>query len=107
MSNARAVWVGGRSLSCPHCGHRQFFHGTKVLDILALDRMSDWNDAADVYVCQRCGRVEWFFAVAGSKHEIGHRDTECLACGKEIPPEMTRCPACGWTWEAAENEPGS
>ncbi len=28
--------------------------------------------------------------------------TECLACGKDLPGGVSLCPACGWSYDAAE-----
>jgi hypothetical protein len=29
----------------------------------------------------------------------------CLSCGKPIPEEASRCPACGWSWAAEQVTP--
>ncbi|HEX5104115.1 MAG TPA: hypothetical protein VFV87_09910 [Pirellulaceae bacterium] len=44
----------------------------------------------------RHGELE---SMPDGEEDAGDVET-CLACGKELAPEATRCPACGWTFGA-------
>jgi predicted RNA-binding Zn-ribbon protein involved in translation (DUF1610 family) len=59
----------------------------------------EWlRERADIYVCDSCGRLEWFLGSSGPKPSFPH-DVECLACGIVIPAGQPQCSACGWTYE--------
>ena len=102
MSDTFAVWIAGRSLLCRHCSHGRFFHGAGRLESVGLGQL---ESCVDVYVCERCGMVETFVGRPGAEHEFNQPASACLACGKEIPVEANSCPACGWTWGAADEQP--
>ncbi len=57
-----SVELAGKLLTCAHCGEKRFWTrhaqlNTAVLSFFDLDFL---NRTADVYVCDRCGHVEWF-----------------------------------------------
>lgn len=111
MAEAMRVAVHGRDLRCQHCGHQEFFHKTAALDrrvLGGLVHLDGWfaHEAA-IYVCGRCGFAHLFMPVPEAQHpseqspETERRVAEdaCLFCGKPIPAEAARCPACGWSWQ--------
>jgi hypothetical protein len=51
----------------------------------------DLSDRA--YYCLNCRTL----VVRGPRKDDADEST-CLSCGKDIPPDKTRCPACGWSW---------
>ncbi len=60
-------------VSCPRCsvpmefgGTKQFHEGTRAFDFLGgLFELFKHREAFDVYVCTRCGRVEFFLDGVG------------------------------------------
>jgi uncharacterized paraquat-inducible protein A len=32
--------------------------------------------------------------------------TKCLKCGATISEDQTKCPECGWSWDAGNSSPG-
>ena len=61
------------SITCPRCevkmefgGTKKFHEGTRAFDFLGgLFELFKHREAFDVYVCQRCGRVEFFLDGVG------------------------------------------
>lgn len=93
-----------RKLSCSHCGCADFHHrraqlNTALATFFGLDQ---FNQSADVYVCRRCGRLEWFLApdqdylVATAPIVKGAPAVECPICNLIVKKEVSRC-VCGWT----------
>lgn len=62
-------------VSCPRCntplefgGTKQFHEGTRVFDFLGgFFELLKHRSAFDVYVCPRCGRVEFFVDGVGEE----------------------------------------
>ena len=55
-------------------------------------------DALDsAFHCSQCGLL----LLCGQDDA---EDLACMSCGKVIPPNQTKCPACGWSWEDAKEE---
>lgn len=54
--------IAGVRLVCSHCDHDHFDHDQFLLNSRSMSFMGlDWaNASADVYVCKRCGHIEWF-----------------------------------------------
>ena len=60
-------------LTCPRCkipqefaGTKQFHEGTRAFDFLGgLFELFKHREAFDVYVCRRCGRVEFYLDGVG------------------------------------------
>jgi predicted nucleic-acid-binding Zn-ribbon protein len=93
-----------RKLRCAHCGCEDFTHrraqlNTALATFFGVDAL---NQSADVYVCRRCGRLEWFLApdaaylVASAPPATGKPATECPRCNMIVAKEVSRC-VCGWT----------
>lgn len=54
--------IAGKQLSCPHCGHDQFWRRSTLMNTRGLSFFGlEWaNKEAENYVCDRCGYVFWF-----------------------------------------------
>ena len=54
--------VAGKRVKCSHCGNETFGQGSALLNTRALTFFNlDWaNRAANLLICQTCGKVEWF-----------------------------------------------
>lgn len=54
--------IAGSTLVCPHCGHTDFAHESVLLNTRGMSFIGlDWaNEDANVYICKKCGRIEWF-----------------------------------------------
>lgn len=108
MANAGRVSTGGRELRCQHCTHAEFYHQTATLDRVALGGLLHfegmWGQHTDIYVCARCGFAHFFIPVPATQESRPKPrpkpvpEEACLSCGKMIPPDATKCPACDWTW---------
>jgi len=123
MGNGNEVTVKDVPLKCKHCGSGRFSHRRSQLNTAAMTFFNlDWlNASADIYVCEDCGFLHWFLGSLGASIRrepemdnvplpdgpIPADDTsaasECLACGKTIPPGMDTCPKCGWSYRSSEN----
>jgi hypothetical protein len=87
------------------------------------------NQSADIYVCTHCGFLHWFLEPQAGRAnvapipalpshqpitEVGQEEippeeapsqddlseaTECLECGRTIPPGAAKCPFCGWSYK--------
>ena len=65
MSTKRII--NGKPLTCAHCGGDSFDERQALLDTAGMAFFKlDWlNKSATVFVCQDCGRLEWFLDVVG------------------------------------------
>jgi predicted RNA-binding Zn-ribbon protein involved in translation (DUF1610 family) len=92
---------GGKRLACPHCGGESFSTRRAQLNTAFMTAMGlDWlNRSAEVYVCDGCGRLEWFMNLKGEEGKDSEEPLECIACGEAIPEGQDTCPRCGWTYE--------
>jgi DNA-directed RNA polymerase subunit RPC12/RpoP len=114
MSSPGRTTVGGRDLKCQHCGHEEFYHRTTRLAEVALGRLLHfegiWGQHTDIFVCASCGFAHLFLPVPDRRVERVATEPppeeECLSCGKPIPGDAAKCPACGWTWSADTNQGG-
>lgn len=54
--------VGGRQVTCPHCGQTEFAKGSAMLNTAGMTFLGlDWaNKTATTLICAECGRIEWF-----------------------------------------------
>lgn len=54
--------AGGRTVTCPQCGHQHFDEGHALLNTRGFTFFNlDWaNRGATVLTCRQCGRIEWF-----------------------------------------------
>ncbi|HEX4956507.1 MAG TPA: hypothetical protein VF017_24225 [Thermoanaerobaculia bacterium] len=111
-----ATVLGGKALSCQHCGGTSFSSRTIQLNTRGLTFLSlEWmNRAATVFVCVRCGHLHWFLApevevqraaVAPEmeEEELGDEEetpSQCMSCGAEMPVGAVRCSRCGWSYQA-------
>jgi DNA-directed RNA polymerase subunit RPC12/RpoP len=107
MEDLGQVFVKDRRLRCLHCGGQQFHQKEAFLQ---SDGM--WPHVPSIYVCARCGFAHFFMPVPEVERHFGKavppaREDGCLSCGKPIPSDATKCPACGWTWAAEEESSGS
>jgi predicted nucleic-acid-binding Zn-ribbon protein len=59
--------INGKPLTCAHCGGQSFDERQVLLDTAGMAFFKlDWlNKSANVFVCQECGRLEWFLDVTG------------------------------------------
>lgn len=117
MADETRVTVHRHALRCQHCGHQQFIHRTATLPHMALGGLvylQGWSGhEVAIYACGQCGFAHFFMPLPDVQHQLGEKtsldevpkanrhlpDDGCLSCGKPIPAEATRCPACGWTWQ--------
>jgi predicted nucleic-acid-binding Zn-ribbon protein len=97
----------GKPVRCGHCGHDRFM-GRSVQVTGDYFRIG----FANVYVCRRCGHLEWFLRsseqpLATEKEFIAPQEftatqaeepITCIACDAPIPASVIRCPACGWSY---------
>ena len=57
-----AFTVGGKKVTCPHCGADSFDEGRALLNTLGLTLFGlDWaNREAYLLVCAGCSSIQWF-----------------------------------------------
>lgn len=93
--------IAGKRLTCPHCGGVDFQKGKVQLNTAGMTFFDfDWpNQSANTFLCDGCGRIEWFAAKVTTKQEDLNIETECLACGEIIPKDQDFCSKCGWTYK--------
>ncbi|MEW6249482.1 MAG: hypothetical protein AB1716_02465 [Planctomycetota bacterium] len=95
-------------VTCPRCdtalqyaGTKNFHEGTRLWDFLGgLFELFKHREAFDVYVCPRCGRIEFFVDGIGEelRGEPAPEQNVLLQPPVEPAPEAARswkCPACG------------
>jgi hypothetical protein len=58
----RRVTIAGYELKCNHCGGNAFTGREALLNTAGMTFLDlEWlNASAEVLVCSRCGRLEWF-----------------------------------------------
>jgi hypothetical protein len=56
------------------------------------------HGAAELYDAYRQGRAQNEEKPVEKKRPERLTEEPCLSCGRPIPPAVTACPACGWTW---------
>lgn len=95
------ISVAGKTLACPHCGGQHFVENQALVNTATMTLFKlDWLDkSASVFICQGCGRMEWFLNPGPVEKEDMSKPTTCLACQAEIPAEQDRCPKCGWSYK--------
>ena len=61
--------VAGKQLICSHCGGQNFTRGTAQLNTAGMSFLGiDWlNQSADTFLCNGCGKIEWFLLDAVKK----------------------------------------
>jgi len=54
--------IADKQVVCPHCGGKDFDHGTAQLNTVGLTLLNlDWaNRSAHTLICVGCSRIEWF-----------------------------------------------
>ncbi len=110
-----AAVLGGKALSCQHCGSASFSARSVQLNtrggsFLSLEAR---NRTATVFVCVRCGFLHWFLApdlevqaVAAATETVeeeldaAESPSQCMSCGAEMPVGAVRCSRCGWSYQA-------
>ncbi len=118
-----------RELICPRCdralefaGTKSFHEGTRFWDFMGgVFELFKGREALDLYVCPRCGRVEFFVAGVGEDLRGGTRaesnilmeppppphpagpEWNCRRCGSLVPGNFEVCWECG----AAREPPGA
>jgi predicted nucleic-acid-binding Zn-ribbon protein len=57
--------INGKTLTCIHCGGDSFDERQAQLNTAGMTFLKlDWlNKSATVFVCETCGRLEWFLDV--------------------------------------------
>lgn len=113
-----AVRIMGKELRCQHCGHGRFADQQ-----IELDRVFGtswiwfkwWESLANVYVCERCGFLHWFYTAkdpvpeiaqpelaqldGGGQQDVNGHDTEdqfeAAAAEENERAEDTECLSCG------------
>lgn len=113
MSDAVRVEIGGKPLRCRHCGIDVFQYEDVRLEPARIGGFSgsggQWGLFTSIYVCRGCGFVHPFAEADGVRHDrtptaADVERIECMSCGKQIPADMQRCPACGWSWVTEQAE---
>ncbi len=100
-NQGRPIEIRGKQLVCAHCGGNWFDQREAQLNTALMTAFDlDWlNKSAKVFVCIRCGRLEWFLDPTVSPENDDAEPTECVACGETIPAGQDKCPQCGWTYK--------
>jgi predicted RNA-binding Zn-ribbon protein involved in translation (DUF1610 family) len=105
-------------------GTKRFHEGTRAWDFLGgIWELLKNREHYDVYVCKRCGRLEFFVDGLGEELRGEPRESdvdlpppdapppedvysaepiECLQCGNTIAAGVSQCPKCGWSYTAPE-----
>ena len=54
--------VGGKKVTCPHCGNQTFAEGSAQLQTAGMTFVGlEWSEhPAYTLLCSKCGRIEWF-----------------------------------------------
>ena len=54
--------VGGKTITCQHCGNKQFDQGNALLNTPGMTFFGlDWaNRTATILACKHCGRIDWY-----------------------------------------------
>jgi len=54
--------VGGKKVTCPHCGNERFAAGTSQIPTAGLTFVGlEWAEqTAYTLLCSNCGRIEWY-----------------------------------------------
>ena len=114
------IIINDKMLVCNQCEYDQFYSNKNnpsqdVLNFLGLEGIST---SVDVFICSRCGSIQWFASTLPTEMPIStlppetsvesvipEKDpdilsdpSECMSCGKEIPEGIDHCPSCGWTY---------
>lgn len=65
MDDAKPVVLNGKNLYCTFCGGDHFNRREAQLHTAAMTFFNmEWlNKSATVFVCSRCGRLEWFLDI--------------------------------------------
>lgn len=92
-------------MRCPHCGGDAFTHRRAQLNtaLATLFSLDAFNKSANVYVCRRCGRIEWFvepdpvYLAEIAPPARGLPAVECPKCNMIVGANQSRCAGCGWT----------
>jgi hypothetical protein len=61
------------------------------------DKAHSIDLANEAHYCRKCGVL----VVQEERKEEPADDLACMSCGKPIPADAPRCPACGWSWSEA------
>ena len=101
MGKGKRVEIKGKTLCCGHCEWDRFKRhivqlNTAGMTFLDLDFL---NQSAEVLQCTSCGYLHWFLGSDIREEEDLSEASDCLACGKVIPPGKTACPTCGWSYK--------
>ena len=69
MARSKKVVIKGKDLICKHCGENLFTVQNAQVNTTGLTFLNlDWlSESADVFVCQNCGRLEWFMDQSEAK----------------------------------------
>jgi len=87
--------IAGKKLTCSHCGFDEFEFGQAQLNTATMTFFElDWlNRSASFYICNRCGKIEWFMPTKAWESDTTH-STDCLICGKPISEGEVKCSNC-------------
>jgi hypothetical protein len=101
MSEANQFEIGGHPLRCAHCGHDTFYTRSSLLNTrgLTLLKLDYLDEAAQNYICARCGYIMWFYDLQASGQASPTEPIDCLVCHTLIPASASTCPACGWSYK--------
>ena len=69
--------INGTELKCPHCAGHSFSRRSSQLNTAGMTFFDlDWmNKSAEVFVCDNCGRLEWFLEPSVVIQNDGSRST--------------------------------
>ena len=62
FKTARQISINGKALKCSHCNGQLFTNRKAQLNTAGMAFFDlDWlNKSAEVFVCEECGKLEWF-----------------------------------------------
>ena len=62
IKTAKQIAINGKELKCTHCNGQLFTNRKSQLNTAGMSFFDlDWlNKSAEVFVCEECGKLEWF-----------------------------------------------
>ncbi|MCM8542087.1 MAG: hypothetical protein NE328_17590 [Lentisphaeraceae bacterium] len=92
--------IARKRLQCQHCGNDDFEESKAQLNTSVMSFFDmDWlNKSSNIYICNYCGKIEWFTAPIHSFKDTMDTKADCLSCKSTIPVGSDKCHECGWTY---------
>ena len=88
-----------KTIHCPRCRERLEFAGEETFQLGSaglltgiLSNIAAGGLKAEIYVCPKCGKMEFFTHIP---EEPVIAKIHCSSCGRSFDADFPRCPHCG------------